>query len=267
MNIKRFGDLRISYRPDTSDEHVLFDCLENDIYFIPEWFPREGDTIIDIGAHIGAFSLRVASRFKGAKVHAVEPCADSFMYLTQNVALNGLANISTYRVALTDCNGTTQLYYDIDSGNWGHSIVKAFSGQCEEVPADTLSNFMEENGIVRCDYMKINCEGAEFKILLNTPKEVLRRICVMLIMYHLHLAEEYTEKDLVEYLDTCGFRVKVRNRGFGGGWIIATNRESYSVQPLHLGFRRMVYFLRDGPYWIRCYGKQLKSFVRGLLVK
>lgn len=221
MKIKEFKNLKISYREGTVDEEVLVYSFENDVYFIPEYNPKPDDVIIDLGAHIGTFSILAASKLKRGKIYAIEPCKESFEYLLKNVALNKFSNISSSNLALTDFKGTTKLYYDINSGNWGHSIVKKFSEQGEEVQTDTLTNFMQDNNILQCDYMKLNCEGAEFKIILSTPKEILRRVKLMFILYHLDLVENYSEKDLMKYLHKCGFSTTIRNKSDTRGWIIA----------------------------------------------
>ena len=65
------------------------------------------------------------------------------------------------------------LYHDIKNGNWGHTITKKVSRKYEVVKTDTLTNFMKDNNILHCDFMKLNGEGSEFKIILSTSKEIL----------------------------------------------------------------------------------------------
>ena len=52
----------IFYRDHASDEDVLRYGFERDIFFlgVPEYRPHREDTIIDVGAHIGTFSLLAA---------------------------------------------------------------------------------------------------------------------------------------------------------------------------------------------------------------
>src|SRR6266581_833576 len=59
LAIGSFGGFEIAYRKNTADESVIADSFENDIFFsgVPEYQPEEGHVIIDIGAHIGTFSL------------------------------------------------------------------------------------------------------------------------------------------------------------------------------------------------------------------
>jgi FkbM family methyltransferase len=221
LAIGSFGGFDIAYRRNTADESVIGHSFDKDIFFsgVPEYQPDEGHVIIDIGAHIGTFSLLSSSKVRRGKVYAIEACEDSFNYLRINVALNRCANISVHHLAMADKEGTCTLYYD--ASNWGHSIVKQLSRFSETVESSTLSAFFQSNRITECHFMKVNCEGSEFPIVLSTPSEVLRRIGIILILYHCDLWSNNTEADLISHLESCGFHCVVRNRSEKRGWIIA----------------------------------------------
>src|SRR4051812_42176445 len=55
IDIRRIDDFLVAYRPDTSDESVLKHSFDRDIFFpgVPEYEPKQGHAILDIGAHIG----------------------------------------------------------------------------------------------------------------------------------------------------------------------------------------------------------------------
>jgi len=213
MDIKKIGNLQIAYRKGTADEETVDSMFKNDTYFVPPYIPRSGDIIMDIGSHIGTFSLFAASKIKNAKIFAIEACRENFRYLEKNVTMNNFKNIAIYNFALSDARGPTKLYHDIWSGSVGHSLTMAFSERnedSEEIWADTLTNFMKSYNINDCDYARFNCEGSEFKIILNTPKEILRRISIINILYHEDLIKGFTGRDLIDYLKKCGFAVTTR---------------------------------------------------------
>lgn len=232
--IKRFGDrpsmlaigywggFEIAYRKNTADEGAIWESFDNNIFFsgVPEYQPDEGHVIIDVGAHIGTFSLLSSSKVGYGKVYAIEASEDSFNFLRINVALNQCANISVHHLALADKDGMCTLYHNI--GNWGHSTVSKLSNSSETMESCTLSTFLEKNRINECHFMKINCEGGEFPILLSAPKTVLQRVGTILILYHCDLWEHNTEADLVSHLESSGFNCVIRNRTEKRGWIIAT---------------------------------------------
>lgn len=228
LAIDSFGGFKIAYRKNTSDESVIEHSFDNDIFFSEVWEyqPNEGDVIIDIGAHIGTFSLLSASKVGGGKVYAIEASEESFNLLQINVILNQCTNVSVHHLALSDKEGICILYHDTRNGNWGNTTVKNVSRTTETVKCCKLSTFMQKNQISECHFMKLNCEGGEFPILLNTPKNVLQQINTILVLYHCDLWNKNTEADLVSYLEASDFNCVIRNRSKKRGWIIATKTEN-----------------------------------------
>jgi FkbM family methyltransferase len=225
LRIGSFANFQIAHREGTADEAVIAHSFDRDIYFagVPEYRPSIGDVIIDIGAHIGTFSLLASSKVPAGRVYAVEASEDSYNLLRMNVALNSASNVSVHHLAIMDRRGSVTLYHD--SGNWGHSVVKKLSRGSEGVPACSLSEFLEDNNIRFCDFIKLNCEGAEFPILLRADPKVLRRFGVILVLYHGDLWERNSSQDVVDHLVMSGFQCYVRNQSETRGWIIAVNEE------------------------------------------
>lgn len=217
--------LIVFFRPGTADEAVLKESFEYDIFLkgTPEYRLQENHIIIDIGAHIGCFSLLVSSKVQKGKVYAFEPAVETYRVLQRNIEGNRLKNINSYRLAVAQRTGTATLYHDMQTGNWGNSITKALSDIEETVQTITLKSFVENENLKKVHFVKFNCEGAEFEILLNTPKDILQRIETMLILYHEELVTGVDYKTLVKYLSDAGFRIhhRKRNKTSKSGWIIA----------------------------------------------
>ncbi len=212
---------QVAYRRGTADEDVLKHSFDDDIFFkgMPEYSPEPDDIIIDVGAHIGTFSLLASSKAGRGRVFSVEASADTYNFLRINAALNPSAPITPINVALSDADGVVALHHD--SGNWGHSIVKALSARSEVVRSQTLRSFLAQHKIERCALIKFNCEGAEFPILLSSSRETLSQVHRMLVLYHSDLWEHNTETDLVSFLEGHGFACSLRNVTEMRGWIYA----------------------------------------------
>jgi FkbM family methyltransferase len=225
LAIGSFGGFEVAYRVSTADEAVICHSFDNDIFFtgVPEYQPKDGDVIIDMGAHIGTFSLLASSKVGSGSVYSIEACKETFDFLRINVALNKCENISVYHLAMADKEGECTLYYDIQEGNWGHSTVKKLSEFNETVKSSTLPIFLEKNHIQKCDFMKLNIEGAEFPVLLSTPTDVLQRFGTILVLYHCDLWADNTEADLISHLESSGFTCVIKNQSEKRGWIIAEN--------------------------------------------
>ena len=216
---------KIHYRPGTADEKVLNESFDHDLFLkaVPEYRIKPDHVIVDVGAHIGCFSLLVASKALKGKIYSFEPSKETYELLEKNVEVNDTANIIALQSALAAKDGTTSLYHDIVTGNWGHTITKAVSGESEMVDCTSFETFIKREGIGQIDFIKFNCEGAEYSILLNTSPVLLRRVKCMLVLYHGYLEETYSTKQLAAYLSKAGFRIHYRfgNKDDGSGWLIA----------------------------------------------
>jgi FkbM family methyltransferase len=120
-----------------------------------------GDTVLDLGANIGYYTLLFAGLVgEAGKVYAFEPDADNYDYLSRNVALNGLRNVTTVRKAVSDVTGAGRLY--LSSDNKGdHRTVDSHDGR-DSVPVETVrldDHFARSEA--RIDFIKMDIQGAE----------------------------------------------------------------------------------------------------------
>ncbi len=224
VRIQQCGPFEVAYRIGTTDEDVIRHSFDNDIFFtgVPEYEPKDTDVMMDIGGHIGTFTLLAASKVPRGKVYGIEPCRESFELLRINKALNAASNIECVNAAVGDKSGRTVLHYG--PGNWGHSIVAARTAGGEEVAAMTLSEVLDSNEISTCHFVKFNCEGGEFPIVLASSRDVLRKFETMLVLYHCDLAKGQNERELVSHLEAAGFSTSLRNVSEKRGWIVAERR-------------------------------------------
>ena len=223
VGLARFDGFDVAYRTGSVDLEVIKQSFGSDTFLpaIPEYALAADAVVLDVGAHIGTFALMAARKAPRGRVFAVEASRETFALLAENVAMNGLENVSTSHLALSDRVGTATLHHDPE-GNYGHTITKALGSSAESVPATTLGRYLEAQRIARVDLAKFNCEGAELPILLSAPSEVLARIGRMIVLYHADLVEGGTESALVERMRASGFATRVVNRTADRGWIIAT---------------------------------------------
>jgi FkbM family methyltransferase len=190
---------------------------------------HETDTVIDIGANIGCFALVAGRAARRGRVLAFEPDAENFQLARRNAALNGLSNVTIVRSAVSGQGGTLKLY----RGAHGplHTVradrVGAASA-ADEVPALTLPQIMDRHGVVRCGFLKMNCEGAEYGILYGTPPEYLSRIDRIALEYHASPGEDKgaVSRELAAFLQRQGFDLFEFTDfvGFDCGYIRAVRR-------------------------------------------
>jgi FkbM family methyltransferase len=128
---------------------------------------RDAAILGDIGANLGAFSIALARLAPRARVLCFEPIPNTFQLLEQNVRENNLGNVTCFARAVCDEIGTVR-FTNQDAGSAINSLVSAGSAdpaRTVEVPAITLDQFCDEQRISGFDFLKIDAEGAEPRIL------------------------------------------------------------------------------------------------------
>lgn len=138
---------------------------------------KPGDVVIDIGAHVGVVSIFLARRNPGVTVYAFEPVRANFVRLCRNIEANGITNVIPINRAVTGDGRRLALRVNPESNSAGGSAyVSESAGETVEADSLTLSQIFEQYKINRCRLLKIDCEGAEYETLLNTPAEILSRV-------------------------------------------------------------------------------------------
>lgn len=118
-------------------------------------------TFLDIGAHVGAYSIPVAKL--GWKVIAVEPSPDTFRLLEHNRSLNHASdNMIPINTAVWDYDGTA--WFDLSASHSGmDSLLPINHIKRVKVETKSLSTLLEELGKVKI--VKMDIEGAELRVL------------------------------------------------------------------------------------------------------
>ena len=132
-------------------------------------FPKiqKQGTFLDIGAHIGTFSVNLAEHFE--RIIAFEPNYESFMLLKLNC--KNLSNITVENSAISDHSGCVT--FCAERGNSGKSkITKEAAGNSTKVQAHRLDDFVplaEKIGAI-----KLDVEGHELNVLCGA-ENILRK--------------------------------------------------------------------------------------------
>jgi len=144
-----------------------------------------GKVFIDVGANFGVYTL-IASKLVGeaGKVFALEPTAESFAILQQNIALNQFSNVRGFQVALAQTRGKAWLYHGWDPVGNSLGMDSLGGGKGEAVQIETLDNLFEENGVDRVDAIKIDVEGAEELVLRGAIRSLTTHTPIIIFEYN-----------------------------------------------------------------------------------
>lgn len=190
-------------------------CSFNEVWLDRIYDPEEADirweemkVMVDIGAHIGSATMYVADKAKKAEIFSYEASPENFEILKGNVERNHLEKrIHLFPQAVAGKEGTMKFYL---MGSTGGNSLYAYgpAKKMIEVPTVTLSGLFRSNKIEHCDLLKIDCEGAEYDILYNTPDNIFGNItCIILEYHHFMKAENQSPQALEAFLSGKGFTV------------------------------------------------------------
>jgi FkbM family methyltransferase len=170
---------------------------------------QPGWTVLDIGACLGGFAVFAARRAPGIRVHACEPAPESYRLLRQNLDLNLATSVTAHPVAVSGDSGPLTLYTFAGHAEQNSMTPTRSSAQPTAVTVEglALADLFERLAIARCDFLKIDCEGAEFDILLKAPPELFGRIRHICMEYHDGVTP-FSHADLLRHFQRLGFQTQ-----------------------------------------------------------
>jgi FkbM family methyltransferase len=211
-------DLRIKIRVRSTDLMTLTNVWIINEYDIEDFEINVNDTVIDIGAHIGLFSLLVSQLCKTGKILSFEPVRENFDLLVSNLKLNHIENVLPFNMAVSKNLDKLNLFLNDDQS--AHSIFPK-SSESISVESTSLQKIFEENKISSCKLLKLDCEGAEYEIIDSLPSEYLNKIQNIVMEYHSADTKPELVKNLIQKIKNAGFKIKTRPHHDDMGFLIA----------------------------------------------
>lgn len=142
-------------------------------------FSRTANTIFDVGANVGLYSLLSAAAKPGVAVHAFEPTPEILDRFKENIRLNGFKNIHVNQTAVGRSSGTAVLRecYGSDGANEGMNFIVGVQQDSEPkdrvVPIVSLDDYCRKAGVDQIDLLKMDIEGGECEALTGA-QDLLR---------------------------------------------------------------------------------------------
>lgn len=193
---------------NSTDIHVFTEIWLEKLYSIPNFEINDKDYIIDIGAHIGIFSVFASRLCKNGKIFSYKPAKQNFENLEENISQNNITNIIPHNKAGSNLKGKMKLYFS-NNDLAAHNLYKK-SENWEKVETTTLKDIFDENNIKHCDFLKMDCEGAEYEILMNLPEEYFRKISKICLEYHTINNSEFNIDNLKKKLVDEKFSIEIK---------------------------------------------------------
>jgi FkbM family methyltransferase len=145
---------------------------------------RDARRVVDVGGHVGAFAIWVATRAPSAQIETFEPEPRNFADLVANVERNGLGErVVAHNAAVGARDQRSVLHVPLRRDM---SSLFAGRGRQVEVECVSLDRHLRERVDTPVDVVKLDCEGAEWEILPSLSEESLHRIRHLVIEFHAH---------------------------------------------------------------------------------
>lgn len=164
--------LQIVHAKDDPIESLFHEVYVANCYGDRDFYePSLHDRVIDFGANIGVFALRIAGLAAGVRIFCFEPASGTRSRLVQNVRVNGLSDtISVFPYAVLDRNETRTLRLHASSGDSGFIERTTPAVAQEDVQCIDLKGAIELCGPGPIDLIKIDVEGAEVEVFQSADQ-------------------------------------------------------------------------------------------------
>lgn len=175
---------------------------------------KPGTTAIDIGAHLGIFSV-ILARLVGpqGKVYSFEPTPFTYQVLKKTIRINKLEKIvKAEQYAVSENNGETTFYVHDTSeiSNANTSVAHNDTGvKPIRVTTISLDSLLNNNDLKNLSFIKIDAEGAELEILKGAEEVIAKyKPYITLEVHPNNFADAAeTQRNIYGFLTDLGYRV------------------------------------------------------------
>lgn len=155
--------LRLPLSFGSSKKIYLYDAEKEEVEFVCSSL-KKGDVFLDIGAHIGYFSVAVSPIVGNiGQVHSFEPTPGTFSKLKANIEANKLSNVKLNNLGLSNEKTTLQIHHNSKNEAF-NSIAKGdeFFDMSTEIECVQLDDYWKNQmNSSQVDFIKIDVEGWE----------------------------------------------------------------------------------------------------------
>jgi len=188
-----FNDKKVYFESEVNKFSFFFALVLGDQYRAQQTL-SEDSVVIDAGANTGLYSMRAATVAQKGNVYAFEPDAKNYELLKKNTS--GYENIHTYNLGLGDTETTKKFFAADYSGEYSHFVDNempvdevAKEGMYVDISVTTIDGFVKKNNIQKVDFIKMDVEGYEAKVL-EGARDTIKKFTPQIGMSAYHHKED-----------------------------------------------------------------------------
>ncbi len=201
---------------DNIDLDIVSESFE---FGIRKYFKKfKGGVFIDVGANIGKYTVMISNQINSrGKIISIEPHPGNFQLLKKNIEINDCKNVIPLNLACWDKKDLIKLF-----SHENHPLLASAIKQSTkyiEVDAEPLDDILDKLNIKNVDFIKLDVEGAEEKVL-NGMKKILKAGKTKIIF------EAWNDEYLLackKILETYNYKVRHLDKMY---WMGSFNEES-----------------------------------------
>ena len=165
---------------------ILLEIWYDNAYRIGEFYqPQPGDLVLDVGAHIGLFTLRMVAHEPKCRVIAVEPSRENFTCLQANIAMLGEgAEVRLMNIGIGETFGKIKMREIPTNRSFDARTMPAELGDGAAVDVVPLADLAERAGSGPVALLKMDIEGGEYGAFSTADSKLFPRFERIAMEYH-----------------------------------------------------------------------------------
>jgi len=168
----------LSLRRKSSDTETFYQVFLADEYKID--FVKNPKIIVDGGANIGLFSIKMKNEFPDATIVCIEPDHDNFQLLQKN--LSPYSNVFFENSGIWSCDTRLKVFDKFNLGKWGMMVEEdVVSGNVDAISVNSL---LKKYNIESVDILKLDIETSEKQVFLENYEDWLPKVKMIIIEFH-----------------------------------------------------------------------------------
>lgn len=170
---------------------------------------NDGDTIFDVGAHIGWYAINFAKRFPNSQIYAFEPIEMTFEFLRKNIGRNKIKNVTAFNYGCSNKEEERFLYY-FKGGSALASIenlINHNNAQKVKCILKTIDKIVHDLNIQSVDFIKCDAEGSELFVIQGAEETIRKFNPIIFAELYEQWCKKcgYSSRDALKMLKSWGY--------------------------------------------------------------